>query len=332
MENQTVKTKPDLKAVSKCYGISVEDLNKLDAYYSVVYEFSRNGKDYILKCIEADNTSPGKITGELHYLQFLSENGINVSTPVESEDNNLFETQNNENGETVFFYIVYTKAEGDFAFRTYDRNNYPDSFIKALGREIGKLHRVVKDYKPTASCIRPEWKDTVDFFPLDDFPESEKKVVDRYIETMEKIDNLKITGNNYGLIHNDIHDGNFFIKDNRFIFFDFEEASPIFFANDIAIPLFYAVWKFKDQKEKDEYGAHFLKTFMSGYKLENNLDSESMDSISLFLKIREMDNYSMDYDVTDFKGNKGLEWFMANRKERLENGTPYLNIPYSDYK
>ncbi len=331
MENQAVKSKPDLEAIAKCYGISVEDLTKLDAYYSVVYEFNKNGNDYILKCIEANNTSPGKITGELHYLQYLTENGINVSVPVESENNNLFEIQKNENGEAVFYYIVYTKAEGDFAFRKFDRSNYPETFIKALGREIGKLHGVVKNYKPTASCIRPEWKDTVDFFSLDEFPESEKIVVDRYIETMEKIDKLEKTENNYGLIHNDLHDGNFFIKDDSFIFFDFEEASPISFANDIAIPLFYSVLNIKEQKEKEEYGAYFLKTFMSGYKLENQLDSESMDSISLFLKIREMDNYSMDYDVTDFKGNKGLEWFMTNRKERLENGAPYLNIPFSDY-
>jgi len=58
------------------------------------------------------------------------------------------------------------------------------------------------------------------------------------------------------LIHTDVHAGNFFVDDGRITVFDFDDSSYQWFASDIAIALYYTIWRKFDgheQREKDTY-------------------------------------------------------------------------------
>jgi Ser/Thr protein kinase RdoA (MazF antagonist) len=71
--------------------------------------------------------------------------------------------------------------------------------------------------------------------------------------------------------------------------------------------------------------------FLSGYRTENQLGEGWLKEISSFLKLREIDLYvvihrSFDVDNID---HPWVAMYMNNRKTRIENDFPSLNIDFS---
>ena len=54
--------------------------------------------------------------------------------------------------------------------------------------------------------------------------------------------------------------------------------------------------------------------------------------IPFFLKIREMDNYSMYYSDPIAKQHQIIQKFMENRQQRIENDVPVLDVDFTKYK
>ncbi|OQY33837.1 MAG: hypothetical protein B6I38_03100 [Anaerolineaceae bacterium 4572_5.1] len=99
-------------------------------------------------------------------------------------------------------------------------------------------------------------------------PKNEAKTLARDHELKTYIDTLPKDRAGYGLIHQDAHGGNFFIKDGAITLFDFDDCMYGWFIYDIAMVLFYAALGKEDM-------AAFTKTFMGdflqGYAQENML-------------------------------------------------------------
>jgi len=121
----------------------------------------------------------------------------------------------------------------------------------------------------------------------------------------------------YGLIHQDAHGGNFFIKDGAITLFDFDDCMYGWFIYDIAMVLFYAALGKEDM-------AAFTKTFMGdflqGYAQENMLDPPWLPEIPHFLKLREIDLYAIIHPVLMSKISMTLGapaiWLAAKKKSK----------------
>ncbi len=110
--------------------------------------------------------------------------------------------------------------------------------------------------------------------------------------------------------------------------FDFDDCTYSWFINDIAIVLFYLVMGAEDQAAitKD-----FMTHFLSGYLAENHLEAKWLIEIPSFLKLREIDLYTVihrSFDVDNID-HPWVAMFMNNRKERIENDVPFIDFDLS---
>ena len=75
------------------------------------------------------------------------------------------------------------------------------------------------------------------------------------------------------LIHFDAHEMNYFLDETGIPnLFDFDDCTYNWFANDIAMVLFYIVIGEKDQQA---FTLNFMRQFIKGYKRENQFQSRN---------------------------------------------------------
>jgi Ser/Thr protein kinase RdoA (MazF antagonist) len=135
----------------------------------------------------------------------------------------------------------------------------------------------------------------------------------------------------YGIIHSDMHNGNLFVHDGKITVLDFDDCHYNWFAFDIAIPLFYVMRNVNVSPDDTEYARHFMSCFMDGYMRENRVDSYWMKLIPEFMKLREMDLYIIIIrdDIADLNG--WCRRFMENRRFRIENEIPVLDLDFAEF-
>lgn len=130
----------------------------------------------------------------------------------------------------------------------------------------------------------------------------------------------------YGLIHTDVHSGNFFVDDNGNItIFDFDDCSYMYFISDIAIALFYCLLSPDTVENKITFSYEFLDHFFRGYREENHLDYKWIKLLPDFLKLRELELYVVIYRSCDMDNPGPWEQnYMNNRKYNIEHDIPFI--------
>lgn len=71
--------------------------------------------------------------------------------------------------------------------------------------------------------------------------------------------------------------------------------------------------------------------FLKGYCQENQIETEWLIDIPLFLKLREIDLYAVihrSFDVENID-HPWVAMYMENRKERIENEVPFVEFDFS---
>ncbi|WP_269083013.1 phosphotransferase enzyme family protein [Sporosarcina globispora] len=136
--------------------------------------------------------------------------------------------------------------------------------------------------------------------------------------------------NNFGLIHTDIHSGNFFYDGNEIHIFDFDASCYHWFLSDIAIPQYYSLlYKFKkeDPAEMKIFGKLFLDSFLGGYQMENELPSDFDKQLPLFLRLRDITLYSVLHKkIAPEDRDAKLIMILGTIKKRIERNLPiYLS-------
>ena len=114
--------------------------------------------------------------------------------------------------------------------------------------------------------------------------------------------------------------------------FDFDDCQYTWFADDIAVALFYAVPHDGRSARARDTAREFLGHFLAGYRSENDLDPRWLARIPLFLKRREMDLYIVIHRSIDL-ANPGA-WaasFLDGRREKIENDVPYVDIDFGEF-
>lgn len=145
---------------------------------------------------------------------------------------------------------------------------------------------------------------------------------------LDRLYTLPKDRDSYGLIHVDVHGGNFFVDDEgQITLFDFDGCQYAWFACDIAMALFYAISHDCVSKEDVAHAKDFFEQFMLGYRCENEIDPRWLAQVPYFLKLREVDLYiiihrSLDIDDLD-------PWcasFMKDRKYKIEHDVLYVEL------
>jgi len=329
------------------YGIAKDQIKPLDAFESFIYEFGREGEDFILRIGHSFRKSEAFIQGEVDWINYLARGGVSVARAIPSENGNLVEVIDDAQG-GQFLVTSFIKAQGQQPWVA----GWTSARYENYGRLVGKMHALAVDYQPVPAWRRPEWNDvSMNFIELY-LPESEVIARQEYISLMEHIHALPKDRTSYGLVHQDAHQNNFFMDaDGTLTLFDFDDCAYSWFINDIAIVLFYISMDAEELGFKDpaSFAHEFMTHFLRGYRQAYTLSPVWLKEIPSFLKLRELELYAVvhrDFQIDGVKhwslesfkqipgfdvnsgGHMWIANFMRNRKLRIEREMPFIDYDF----
>ncbi len=323
-----------LDAVGERYGIAEGAIRPLDAFESFIFEFEKPGASglserLILRLSHSLRRTPELIYGEVDWINYLARGGARVAPAVPSPAGNLVETVEDGQG-GQFFATAFVKAGGDQPWNV----GWTPGLFEAYGRLIGRMHALTKDYVPgRPEWRRPEWDDPIFMYVDPYMPNGEEPARERYAEALTHVRSLPRGRDSYGLTHQDAHGANMHVDAaGRLILFDFDDCGYHYFANDIAMVLFYMAM---GKRNNAEFAEHFMGHFMSGYREENALEGWWLAELPWFMKLREIELYAVIHRDFDFPSGHVSQiddaWcraFMAGRKAAIERGDPFLDMDF----
>ena len=231
--------------------------------------------------------------------------------------------------EEYFTAALFNKAPGA---PTGDDQWQPPLF-RTMGSMMGHMHCLARSLEPYPELLsRPQWFDEISGSAEKFLPSDQSVIIEKFNQIIETTHLLPIKADQYGLVHFDFHRSNFFVDKGQVHLFDFDDCQYSWFADDIAIALFYALTHDCSSEEDRQFARLFMEHFLDGYRSHCEISREWLERIPLFLKRREMDLYtiihrSLDLDNLD-------PWpasFMDRRRYKIENDVPWVDIDFSGF-
>ncbi|MBN2379380.1 phosphotransferase [candidate division WOR-3 bacterium] len=317
-----------LDEAAKRFGIDKAKLKRLHSFENFIYEFERDGAELILRLTHSSDMSADFMQGETEWVSHLASNGVSVACPVPSPSGNLVEVIDaSGSGLSYFSSTVSPKVKGVHLLKPQD---YTDEVITNWGRVLGRMHALAKDYEPSSERIRrPHWDEGEEERARKYLPRSQPRVMQRWHELVEHARTLDTGKDSYGLVHDDLYSMNFLVNDREITVIDFGDSRYDWFANDLAIPIFYVVREHWFVQPDNDFVRRFMRCILEGYLSENTLESRWLSEIGFFHKLRELLLYITLYA----EGMKDLDpWserFMQGRRESIEQSTPIIEADFS---
>ncbi|NIK76530.1 Ser/Thr protein kinase RdoA (MazF antagonist) [Paenibacillus castaneae] len=311
------------------YKADASNAKKLGDFENYVYEVERDGKGYILRLTHSSHRLKEEVEGELKWINFLNGRGIHVSLVHESVNGELVEVV--PVSDSNFYVCLFDKAPGS-SVQMNSPEFGPELFEK-WGATTARLHLATEEYDATETQ-RLRW-DEDDLIELDNYidPVEDKAIVEGNRQLVVSLQQLPQTKETFGLIHSDIHQGNFFYHEGDIHIFDFDDTMYFYFASDIAIPLYYSIWQ-KYRKEtletRSTVGKEILTHFLRGYMSVRGISREWVERLPMFLNLRDYTLYGVINKKFDLsaKENKIEKQLAAEIRERLIQNEPIVDLDY----
>ncbi|MDQ1145893.1 Ser/Thr protein kinase RdoA (MazF antagonist) [Bacillus sp. SORGH_AS 510] len=304
------------------YDLAPEELIPITSgFQNSVYTYYKDGKEYILRVSNRNRKSLSALENELKFIAALEKEEVSVSRPVPSKYNLLIESVDH------FFVVAFEKAQG-VPVDVTDANVWNSDVFYNWGKQIGRMHKASQRIQ----LDRPKWtKEEPDL--LDLLPKIESNLIkERYTELLDKLRDFQQDSHLFGLIHNDFHQGNFFVKDRRITIFDFDDCAYHWYAYDLAVSFYHAYWQASSfTPEQTDFSKNFWHHFLKGYYEEHTIDIEMLEQIPTFLKIREIFLYMLFLEKWDL--DSLVDWqvyTLEDLKYRIEDQIPYSNVNFKE--
>jgi len=282
-----------------------------NGYYNEVF-FDPDTKQVFR--VSSEDKKEISVKQELEWVNYLYLNGVPVPRLLKVEK---------WEGKLV---IAMEYIEGESMDVTNPSHWNPEVFQK-IGKILGKMHALSKKYNKVL-ISRPRWtRNNPDVYGINDFLSPEMKKT--YYYWLSKLNDFETTEDNFGLIHNDFHQGNFIIRNNgNLTVIDFDDCSYNWFAQDFAVLFYHAYWQQNSFNGLNEnFTSQFFSNLVFGYKKENNLPVEILKQIPIFLKLREI--YLYQLFKRKWNMNSLAEWqdfTLRDLEKKIFNKDSYAGI------
>ncbi|MCU5473676.1 phosphotransferase enzyme family protein [Bacillus paranthracis] len=260
---------------------------------------------------------------EVTYTNFLYENGLDVPPILPSLQGNLVEklTLDKE-----VFTVLYKAAAG-VHLPKYEWNS---NIFKKLGKQIGKLHRISKSFEKTKPAKHiNDWYRNEEYNFLKYIPQEETAIREIASDVLTSIKELQKSTSNYGLIHGDLWLENILVEDNsNLTMIDFQDCEKHFYIFDLAVPIYSAIeYSFTGNGNIADYEYSITKALFEGYQEENELPTEMIDKFPLFIKLKEIFEYSLMHMYWDKEELTEEQVRIMNLyRMKIENKYTYINV------
>lgn len=252
---------------------------------------TKDGAPVIVRISDGDARQRSEVLGEMTWLEHLIQQGCTVTTPIRSQADELVETVDLETG--TYHACCFERFAGRQLNPITDPEWNDELFLK-LGREIGRIHRASDDLHFPPGRHRKHWYES----PLSQFPDPlpdcyDARVAERMQAFAEEMRQRPLRTGEYGLVHRDLHAGNFLFEQGRVEIIDFDLGCYGWRAMDFAVLLFghYFYPSFRVPQASPEVIGHVLATLVRGYRDEHTLEQSQIEMVGDAIKIHEILNY-----------------------------------------
>ncbi|WP_026694968.1 phosphotransferase enzyme family protein [Peribacillus kribbensis] len=276
----------------------ISSLKKIGDFENYIYEVEVHGIPRIIRFVHSSHRNLELIRAEVDWVGFLAEKGASVYTHFLSIHQNFVEILPAEDG-TCFYASCFEKLSGkSISWEDIEQDSH---IAYAWGKGIGQLNRLTKIYESDKEMKRPHWEEE-ELLRIELFkPDIEPDLLSYREEMIAELKSLPKNTDTYGLIHSDLHTGNFLYEGGRINIFDFDDCSFHWFASDIAMPIYYLIMQrdFSTKDNRSGFLRAFLAHFLSGYQSENTLPKDLLKNIPLFFRLRDITLLSVLYKKFD---------------------------------
>lgn len=297
-----------IEQAAQRYGTVPSKLQSLGAYENLVFHFPAATGRRILRLTHSSHRTQNAVEAELDWVRHLTQLKIPCASPLPSTQNNLTERIELASGYITASSFVRVPGER--------LSVWNGSLLFYLGGLMARMHLANKSYLPRSTEImRHRWSEEVLTRAQQIIPD-EPSVV-RKCEEMEcTLRKLPASPDNFGLIHADVHEGNFHAADNQIKLFDFDDCHYSWFVNDIAILMYESL--VKQQINRENFRAMFT-CFAQGYQKHLPLPPDWLEQLQLFLRLRDI--YVFLFFRSKFQSgviSKRRKAHLAKLKARIE--------------
>jgi Ser/Thr protein kinase RdoA (MazF antagonist) len=246
---------------------------------------------------------------EVNWINYLFNQGIGVPKIIPTINDSLI-------GKLMFdeekLVVVFQAASGIHL----PRSKWNTSVFRDIGQQMGRMHRVSKGYmKSETTAHINHWYECEEFDFLKYIPGEEKTIRKIASDIVNNIKELPQDNSNYGLIHGDLWLENILVdSDSKLTMIDFQDCEKHYYIYDLAVPIYSALeFSFSGGENIRDYERSITRALIDGYKEENDLSSEMLMKLPLFLKLKELFEYNLMH----------MYW---NSKELSEEQVRILNL------
>lgn len=318
-----------LEKAKSIYNAKIINQNPLGNSSNITFELSTNNNNlFILRISKYSIYKENHINFELNWLEYLSNKITEVIAPILSKNNNLYEIIHiNEN---AYILCAFEKAEGRIV-NLSNPDEWNETLFYKLGTIMGKMHNETKKYmlnNKNNLCF--EWNEDSMFLP--EFNLLDEDITLIWNNIICELEKLPKENKSYGIIHNDLHQLNFFIHNNKIKIFDFDDCICSWYSFDISLTLFQftSTISYKETKARNTFAEKFLYWFLKGYKTRNSIETFWIEKFDLFLKYRRICTYKFIKTMFSNEAvNPYTEQLNCLRKEIILN-KPFININHKE--
>lgn len=287
-----------------------------------VFRFQMDRRQYVARLSSVKKRSKAIIEAELAFIDLLKRNEINTPNVVFINEERISELiLDNE-----FYWLTVFQYVEDKDMNVSDFSEWNVTFFYEWGKTIARLHTISET--SLEKINRPIWmKDDGEVNPIPLLlTDKEQWVKEIYINILNEMASFPKTKQNFGLIHNDLHQGNFFVNSNQLILFDFDDCAYNWFVQDLSTSIYHALWTGTSyHPEWLDFPKEFLEHFLKGYMSVRALTEVDFVQMKIFMQIREIFLYLVFNKKWDIHN---LEKWQSDKMLELEGNLRHNRIPY----
>jgi Ser/Thr protein kinase RdoA (MazF antagonist) len=310
-----------LEEVRSRWGLAGE-IRFLRRVANFVYASSLDGRPVIVRLTEPSHRRRGELEAELEWMGHLSGQGVRLARPIPSRGGALVEEIP---GEPAFHAAAFEWAEGS----ALSGKQIDARALESWGAYLGRMHKATRLYLPAKpGAARADWQgDDIYRSAAKSLNSNDRPAYDRMNELTAWLRGLPRPEDAYGLVHADLHRGNFFVGPEGITAFDFDDSCRHWFVYDLTAPLFSILNAAEDEGMTLEKGAA-RDRFLAGYASENALSPEWMARLDAFMIYRAALVYLwIKTGLTDgIFDEKGRDWCRRRTPELRELLRPPLQL------
>ncbi|NMG07848.1 phosphotransferase [Brasilonema sp. UFV-L1] len=270
-----------VKAALAEYNLEQTNASLLRSLGNSTYKVVANDeKCFSLRIYSPDNFDEAQVSSELTWLRFLfSKNSILVPNPVRNKQGNFITNLHLKDSESLWLCCLFDWVEGQESSK-----NLSSKLIENIGETIAHLHSYSRSFHPPAGFKRKSydanWLRKHSSWIRNAYTELSENECQLLLQAIERIYSEMVTlgeSNQYfGLIHSDLHFGNFIVNSEKVQVIDFDECGWGFYLFDIAGTLMEII------DEPSQYPI-FRECLLKGYEKLSPLPLTHIQQIEIFM-------------------------------------------------